>query len=103
MTDKQIMEGYRIGENERIALANANSDLRSQLLQANQLISKLADGLERVQRVLEALHVSEPAEWDGVSYCVSQCGAPATHRRLLGFSGDTPVEELVCCLCVSAI
>ena len=38
-----------------------------------------------------------PCDWDGVRYCADGCGQPATHRRLDGMVGDTPLYEIVCC------
>lgn len=93
----EIMQGYRIGEAERIALANSNSELRSQLLETRQALEQAYYELQRLTDTM--LTNNEPSDWDGVSYCTNLCGTPATHRKLLTFSGETPVVELVCCSC----
>lgn len=38
-----FMDGYRQGENERIALANANSDLRSEIMELKNELRRLYD------------------------------------------------------------
>jgi len=50
-------DGYRMGEMERIALANANTDLRSDLLAARQEIERLRAAVERLHSALTPLSV----------------------------------------------
>ena len=41
-----------------------------------------------------------PRDWDGISYCASLDGRPATHRRLAGFdAAGVAIVEMVCCKC----
>lgn len=66
-------DGYRKGELERIALATANSDLRSDLLAAQQKIERLrsaGDELAVAYRRLgglEAAHDTQLRTWEGIS------------------------------------
>ena len=51
-----LREGYRAGEMERIALATANSDLRSDLLAAQQLIKLLEEQNQKLKLELLTAH-----------------------------------------------
>jgi hypothetical protein len=49
-------DGYRMGEMERIALANANTDLRSDLLSARQEIEALRAAGDALAEVVCSWH-----------------------------------------------
>jgi hypothetical protein len=55
-------EGYRMGEMERIALANANTDLRSDLLSARQEIEALRAEVDQLNGAL--WKIREISDWE---------------------------------------
>jgi len=56
-----VDKGYQRGEMERIALAIQNSDMRSDLLAANQLIEQLQAEVTAIRAAGDAL--AESYEW----------------------------------------